>query len=201
VLVCLSALAGIAFGTVNQIILKFYCGTKELGGYAAAWQITVLTTVMLLQVSRIAKPVTAMVTRGDVDRKNRIEYILKYSAFMLLIVTPISIPSLVCPEVILRILFSPEYASAAGVLRVMGIYLLIFSIGLVASEYIISKRMEKVYLASVVLGSGLSLILCFVLIPKFAGLGAALSLLIGHGISMFFYLLGVIKDVGFKNRA
>lgn len=198
-LVCLSAFTGIAFGTMNQIILKFYCGTIELGGYAAAWQITLFTTILLLQVSRIAKPVTASVTRQGVDRKKRIEYLLKYSALIILLVTPICIPSVFFPKMILTILFRPEYASAAEILRVMGIYILIIGIGLVSSEYIIAKRMEKLYLASNFLGSGLSVVLCFVLIPKFSGLGAALSLLIGHGISMCFYLLGVIKDVGIKN--
>jgi PST family polysaccharide transporter len=199
VLVCLSAFAGVTFDSINQIILKFYWGTKELGGYAAAWQITLLTTIMLLQVSRIAKPVTASVTGPGVGRKNRIEYLLKYSASIILIVTPICIPLVFFPKMILTTLFRPEYASAAEVLRVMGFYIWIIGIGLVFSEYIISRRMEKLYFASNFLGSGLCIILCFALIPKFSGLGAALSLLIGHGIAIFCYFLGVIKDIGIKN--
>ena len=199
VLVCLSAFAGITFDSINQIILKFYCGTKELGGYAAAWQITLLTTIMLLQVSRIAKPVTASVTGPGVERKNRIEYLLKYSASIILIVTPICIPLVFFPKMILTTFFRPEYASAAEILRVMGFYIWIIGIGQVSSEYIISRRIEKLYLASNFLGSGFCIILCFALIPKFSGLGAALSLLIGHGIAIFCYFLCVIKDVGVKN--
>ena len=92
-------------------------------------------------------------------------------------------------------IFKPEYASSAAILRILGIYLMVFSLGCVASQYVVSARMEKTYFASVIVGGILSIILCLVLIPKFSGLGAALSLLIAHGISMGLYWVAMIQHV------
>jgi O-antigen/teichoic acid export membrane protein len=91
--------------------------------------------------------------------------------------------------------FKPEYASSANVLRVLGIYLLVFALGCVASQYVISARMEKTYFSSVVLGGCLSVILCVILIPKLSGLGAALALLIAHSASIALYSIAMVKDV------
>ncbi len=77
---------------------------------------------------------------------------------------------------------------------------MIFSIGLVASQYVVAARMEKFYFFSIIFGGCLSIILCFILIPRFSGLGAALALLIAHGISMACYLMGMIKDVRDKRN-
>ena len=67
--------------------------------------------------------------------------------------------------------------------------------GLVASHYIIFARMEKVYFTSVIAGGILSVLLCLFLIPKLGGMGAAISLLIAHGISLGLYWVAMILHV------
>ena len=114
---------------------------------------------------------------------------------------PVVIPSVLFPEWIMTTVYKLEYASSAAILRVLGIYLMVFSLGYVASQYVVSARMEKTYFTSVVLGGCLSVVLCFILIPKLSGLGAALALLIAHSTSMTLYFIAMIKDVKFrKNR-
>lgn len=108
---------------------------------------------------------------------------------------PVVIPSVLFPGWIMKTIFKPEYASSAAILRVMGVYLMVFSLGCVASQYVVSARMEKTYFASILLGGCLSVILCFILIPKLSGLGAALSLLIAHGISMGLYWATMVQHV------
>ena len=109
--------------------------------------------------------------------------------------SPIALGALVCPGLILRILFRPEYASSAGTLRIFGLYIICFSLGLVSSHYVISARMEKLYFISVIIGGILSVLLCILLIPKSGGIGAAISLLIAHGISMGLYWIFMILHV------
>ena len=108
---------------------------------------------------------------------------------------PVVIPSVLFPGWIMKTVFKPEYASSAAILRVMGIYLMVFSLGCVASQYIVSARMEKTYFASVILGGCLSIFLCLLLIPQLSGLGAALALLIAHGASMGLYMFVMIRHV------
>jgi O-antigen/teichoic acid export membrane protein len=191
----LSAMGGLSFGFLNQIVLKHYCGAAELGGYAASWQIAAVAALLLTQISRIGNPATARATRLKTNGTPRIRFLLRYSCVMLLTAAPICILVITFPEWILTSIFKPEYALAAGVLRVFGIYTLILSLGIVAAQYVVSARMERTYFASVILGGCLNVILCVILIPRLAGLGAALSLLIAHGFTMGLYWVAVIQQI------
>jgi len=190
-----STLGCLSFGIINQIILKLYEGKESLGGYAAAWQIITIAMLFLNQVARIGNPATARITKPDIKKTNRIKFLIKYSTIMFLVVFPVCLATIIFPEMIFRLIYKPEYASAAGALRIMGIYTMIYSLGFVASQYIVSARMEKVYFTSVIIGGILSISLCLFLIPKLGGMGAAISLLIAHGISMGLYWVAMIVHV------
>jgi O-antigen/teichoic acid export membrane protein len=194
-LVWTAAIGSLSFGVLNQLVLKYFRGTAELGGYAAAWQIVAIAMLLLNQVARIGKPAIARITREGTDRNTRRRFLVKYSSVMLAVASPIAISALFCPGLILKTLFRPEYASAAGTLRILGIYIMCFPLGLVASQYIVSARMEKTYFASVIVGVILSVLFCLFLIPKLGGIGAAISLLIAHGISLGLYWVAMILHV------
>jgi len=191
----LATIGALSFGALNQIILKHYWGPGELGGYAASWQIAAAAMLLLTQISRVGNPATARVTRPENNGHKRKSFLLKYSCIMAATVLPVVIPSVLFPGWIMKTVFKPEYASSTAVLRVLGIYLMVYSLGCVASQYIVSARMEKLYFTSVILGGCLSVILCFILIPKLSGLGAALALLIAHGISRGLYWVAMIQHV------
>ena len=199
-IIFLAALGGFFISSLNQLVLKHLCGTAELGEYAAAWTIVSLSMALLYQVSRIGRPATARITCEGTDKTTRIRFLIKYNTVMFMVAASIGIPAIIFPELILRIIFSPEYVSAAGIMRIMGIYIILYSFGLVASQYVVAARMERFYFFSIIFGGCLSIILCFILIPRFSGLGAALALLIAHGISMACYLMGMIKDVRDKKN-
>lgn len=190
-----SCLGCLSFGVMNQIILKFYGGKEALGGYAAGWQIISIAILFLTQIARIGNPATARITRPDISKKAKVKFIIKYSAVMFIVVFPICLAAIVWPEFILRLIYKPEYASAAGALRVMGIYMMVFSLGLVASQYVVSARMEKVYFLSAIVGGILSIIFCILLIPSMGDTGAALALLVSHSVAMGLYWVAMILHV------
>lgn len=189
----LATIGGLSFGTLNQIILKHYFGSGELGFYAASWQIAAAAMLLLTQVSRVGNPAIARVTRPENNGCKRKRFLLKYSCVMAVTALPVVTPLVLFPGWIMNTIFKPEYTSSPDVLRVMGIYILVFSQGLVASQYVVSAKMEKIYFASVILGGCLSIALCLVLIPRMGSVGAALALLIAHGISMGIYWVAMIQ--------
>jgi O-antigen/teichoic acid export membrane protein len=199
-LVWIATMGCLSFNVLNQLVLKSYKGNAELGGYAAAWQIVLAATLLLNQVARIGKPATARITREGTDRNTRRRFVVKYSAVMFAAASPIAIGALLCPGLILKTLFRPEYASAAGTLRILGAYIMFFSLGLVASHYILSARMERLYFTSVIAGGIISVLLCLLLIPRLGGIGAAISLLIAHGMSMGLYWIATIQHIRSQSK-
>jgi polysaccharide transporter, PST family len=189
----LAAVGVLSFGTLNQIILKHYCGAAELGRYAASWQIMGIAVLLLGQVSRVGNPAAANVTRPESNVHGHKSFLLKYSCVMAATALPFVIPFVLFPAWIMNTIFNPEYVSSAGILRLLGVYLMVFSLGCVASQYLLSVRMEGTYFIIVVIGGLLSIILCLLLIPKYAGFGAATSLLIAHGSTMSLYWIVLIR--------
>ncbi|MHC4109885.1 MAG: oligosaccharide flippase family protein [Planctomycetota bacterium] len=190
-----STLGCLSFGIINQIILKLYEGKESLGAYAAAWQIITIAMLFLNQVERIGNPATARITKPGIDKTSRIKFLIKYSTIMFLVVFPVCLATIVFPEMILRLIYKPEYASSAGALRIMGIYMMIYSLGLVVSQYVVSARMERLYFSVVMICGILSLLLCVCLIPTMGGIGAALALLIANGFRIALYWMAVIKSI------
>lgn len=191
----LASLAVLSFGSLNQIILKYYCGAAELGGYAASWQIAAAAGLLLTQVGRVGNPKMANITKIETSKTRKIRFLFWYSAVMFFSALLVCIPVLLFPELILKTLFRPEYVSETGTLRVFGVYMLVLSLTFIGSQYVVSAGLEKIYFASVAVGGVLSPVLCVVLIPYWAGFGAALSLLIAHSVSMAFYWMVMIYDI------
>ncbi|UCC22051.1 MAG: oligosaccharide flippase family protein [Planctomycetota bacterium] len=199
-LIWFSAIACLSFGSLNQLVLKHYCGAAELGGYAAAWQIVSIGMLLLTQIARLGNPATARVTNGNINSEARCRFLVGYSAVMVMVTLPICMPALIWPETVLKLVFKPEYVTAANALRLMALYLMVFSLGLVASQYVVSVRLEKLYFVSVILGGGLGAVLCIVLIQSYKGTGAALALLISHGLSILLYWIVILRQfLGRKN--
>lgn len=193
--ILLAAIGCLSFGNLNQLVLKHYCGTAELGSYAAAWQIACIAILLLTQISRIGNPAMARVTKQGMPKYEKLRFLLKYSLVMFLAALPIAIVSIAFPEFILTTIFKPEYAAAASSLQVFGFYLLTYSLGIVASQYVVSSGMEWLYFSSVIVGTLLSIVLCFILIPKLGGMGAAISLLAAHGIAMGLYWVIMVRHI------
>ncbi len=195
-LVWAAAIGCLSFGVLSQLLLKYFRGNAELGGYSACWQIVLLATLLLNQIARIGKPAIARYT-GNNPKTNadRLHFLVRYSGIMLAVAATIGLPSMLFPEIIIGTIFRPEYISAAGTLRILGAYIMVLSVGMVAAQYVLAARMEKTYFASVILGGVLSVSLCLVLIPKFSAFGAALSLLISHSAAMGLYVLAAIRKV------
>ena len=199
--VSLAAVGCLSFTGLNQLILKHVSGSAELGGYSACWQITLVAMLLLTQMSRIGRPAMARYTNNKSELSaHRIQFFLRYIGITLTVAASIGLPSILFPRIIIGTLFRPEYISSAGTLRVLGVYIMIYSIGIVASQYVLAVRMEKTYFVSVIVGGCLSIVFCFILIPKLSGLGTALSLLISHGAAMGLYMLAAVNHIRKSSR-
>lgn len=186
--ISVALLAGLSFTALTQLILKHISGPIALGGYAAAWQIVGVAMLFLNQLSRVGYPGIARITRPDAIKSQKIGFISKYLIVMMVSSLFFCFPLILFPEYILKLLFRPEYISEAATLRFMAVYTVLYSVGIVASQYLIAADLQRVYLSVVVGGGLLSILMCYLLIPTYAGLGAILALLVSHGISMMFYV-------------
>lgn len=188
-------IVALSFGTFTQIALANIAGASQLGGFAAASQITAIVMIFIAQIARVGNPKIAQITRSNVDFESRLNFVVKYSGIMFLSTIMICLPIFLYPDKTLRLMFNAEYDTSSTVTRILCIYVVFYSLGAIASQYIISSKLQKSYFMSVILGGILNIILCYKLIPIYSDIGAALSLCISNSISMLFYLIVMLRDI------
>lgn len=194
-LVWLSAIFALIIVILNQLLLKQYSSFAELGVYAAAWQLVMIGTLLTEQISRIGRPAMARKTMPEISKRKQMRFILQYAALMVGVVMPLVFAMVFFPKVIFTLMFRPEYHEATSILPLLGVYLLLYSVGVVVAQYVLSVRLERAYFYSVMLGGVLSIGLCPLLITRYGISGAALSLLIAHGTAITAYIVSTIRHI------
>ncbi len=179
-------LATLSYGGLSKIMLKHISGSGELGSYAVAWQVVTLGTILIAQVARVGNPRMVSIVLPAVPQKQRLRFVLKYGALSVFAGAVIGLPAICFPATILRI-FRPEYVSAEASLRILGVYVIVVGIGQVSTQYLIAIKREGVYSVVVILTGALSLLLFCLWIPRWSSAGAALAVLLPHGIAIAIY--------------
>lgn len=179
-------LATLSFGGLSKIVLRHVSGSGELGGYAVAWQVVVLGSLLITQVSRIGNPRMARIVLQGIPKLHRIGFLWRYVACSTCAGAIIGLPAVFFPSTILRI-FWPEYAFAAGSLRLLGLYVIVVGIGQVATQYLVAVHKEKIYSFVLILSGFLSLFLYYICIPQWSAAGAAFAVLVSHGVAIIIY--------------
>ena len=193
---CFASLCGLGLTTFNQIILKKYCGTVELGIYAAAWQFFWIGNLFILQLSRVGQPILAKKLQvNEVNKAALSVFVFKYTSVMVIAIIPIALPMIVFPNLIVRNLFSYEYSQSITPLRFIGFYLMIISVGVVFSQYIIISRKDKLYMLIVLIFGTISMLISWLIVPTYQATGAAISLVVSHGLAIFVFIFIVYQDL------
>lgn len=190
-----STLAVLTMSVSNQILLKHFEGRERLGEYSAAWAFVMIAALCLQQIGRVGNPATARIAQHQNDVRARIRFLARYICIMLLVASPISLAAIAFPRTLLAILFTPEYSAAGGALRVLGFYVLVYAVGLVASQYVVSVRMERTYLLGVLIGGIASIALSIAMIPRFGPVGSAYAVLVSDSLSILIYYMAVARDL------
>lgn len=198
--VWIAVIANLSFGYLTQIILKIYCGSAELGIYSAAWQIVIVSTLILMQLARLGLPKMSQYCMSEVSTEQRRLFFTKYVLFLLLAVLTISIPCYFLSNSIIGFFYNAQYMSAAAIMKIFAIYIIFFSFGLVSSQYLITNGKNRSYLTIVLLCGGLNIVLNLVLIPHYKGLGAAVAMTISHAVAMMSYFVLTSFHFCFNNK-
>jgi O-antigen/teichoic acid export membrane protein len=194
--ICFAAICGLGLTSFNQVILKKHCGAEELGIYAAAWQFFWVGNLFILQLSRVGQPILARKLQVDeINNATHFSFVFKYVAVMVVAILPIALPMIIFPDLILSTFFSQEYSQSITPLRIIGFYLMVISVGVVFSQYIIISRKDKLYMVIVLIFGAIGMLFSWFMVPKYQAKGAAISLILTHGLAICVFVIFVLQDL------
>ena len=182
------------YATSDTIMLSFLSGDKSVGWYSAAMKL--INAFLLLIAGALSTALYPSLSYYFIRSKEKLSSLFTKSVFYLMLVTiPLMVGFLILAEPIIIFIYGIEYLSA-----VMILILLTLSIPFMFLDFIISALLnacEKQKMNTLIHGIGVFVFigLNFILIPRFAHLGAAWAVLGGFSILFILEIYWVKKLV------
>jgi len=184
-----SFIAIVIYQQIDQIMIGEMVGNKEVGIYSVAVRLAQVWTFIPLAVFWTAYP--SIIKAKAISDEQFYLLLQKFYNLMVLLAYAVAIPVSFIAQWLVVALYGEAYARAGMMLIVLTWASLFMSMEYARSAFLNTMNLNRIYLIAVVTGSILNVILNYILIPRYGGMGAAIASLIScwfaaHGACFFF---------------
>jgi PST family polysaccharide transporter len=177
----ISSMAIVTYMKIDQIMLSEMVSDQAVGVYAAAIRISELwyfiPTALVLSVFPSIIEVKKI---SEAAYYHRLQKLFDVMAGLALV---IAVPMTLLSDVVIRLLYSAQYAGAGPILAIHIWAALFVFLGVAQSPWDISEGLTRLALLRTLLGAVINVAMNFVLLPLYAGLGAAISTVVAYAVS------------------
>jgi O-antigen/teichoic acid export membrane protein len=166
---------------IDQVMLGQMVGDREVGIYAAAVRISeVWYFIPAAVVSSVFPNIVKARESDENEFYQRLQKLFNILAFM---GYAVAVPATFCAGLVVTLLFGKEYSSAGPMLAVLiwaGVFTNLF---VARNTYLLAMNWSKLLFVTTLVGAASNVVLNLILIPRYGGLGAALSSLISYWLA------------------
>jgi O-antigen/teichoic acid export membrane protein len=186
---------GLIINWAPSIILGISATSEEVGIFSTASRVAWLVSFVLIAVNSIVAPKFAeLYARKDLNQIKKVAK--KGSMIMAIAVVPFAGIMLFFPEKVMM-LFGSEFESGAIYLQIIAIGQIVNSLTGSVGFLLTMTGHEKIQRNIVILSAIATIVLCFILIPFFGAIGAAIVLAAVLSVSNIVAIFYVKKYLGF----
>jgi polysaccharide transporter, PST family len=179
----LSGLSVMLYMKIDQLMLGEMIGDKAVGIYSAAARISEAWYFIPMAISSSTAPsIFAAKKTSEELYYAKIKKLIRSMTFISIIVT---IPMTVSAGFLMSTLFGSEYAESGSILAVHIWASIFVFMGVATSTWFIAEGLNALSLQRTLLGAITNIILNFILIPHYQGMGAAIATVISYAVSGF----------------
>jgi PST family polysaccharide transporter len=178
-----SGFAILIFMKIDLIMLGQMKGNTEVGIYSAAVRVSELWYfIPTAVVSSVAPKIYAAKKESDILYYKRMKQLLRLLAFISI---AISIPMTFFSGNVIGIMFKSGFAEAGPILAVHIWTSLFVFMGVATSPWFIAEGLNHISFGKTLMGAILNVILNFLLIPEYSGMGAAIATIVSQAVAAF----------------
>ena len=171
-LIC-SCLAVGFFMKIDQVMLREMAGSESAGIYAAATRISEIGYfIPIIIVSSVSPAIVNAKKLGNDIYYQRLQKLFDFTAALAF---AIAIPTTLLSKYFVLLLFGKSYAAAGPILAIHIWATLFYFLGIVQGPWNITEGLTNLSLKRTLITAVVNIILNFILIPKYSGIGAAIS--------------------------
>lgn len=180
-------LSGIAIyiqARVDQVMLGDMVGNGEVGQYSAAMKlIEVFAFVPMVIQSSVAPAVTQAKIAGETQYYERLLNVYRLMCLLFLFTAT---PIFLFAERIVVMVYGAEYRAAGVLFSLFAVRLFFANLGVAKSLFITNENLFRYSLLTAVVGSVANVTLNYLLIPKYASVGAIWAMIVSFFLTTFF---------------
>ncbi|MDA0978180.1 MAG: oligosaccharide flippase family protein [Proteobacteria bacterium] len=190
-----SGLLGAASGRIGQILVGAYQAAAEVAIYSVSQQIAGLSSVLLTAINSAAFPrIARLYYRGDIAGIQRVSVWM--TRLVVVTCVPIVVLLMIMSDWVLS-LFGPEFDGGATILLILLLGQLINIVTGIVGTTLNACGYGRLLFQGHIAGFLATLILCFLLIPRFGTTGAAIANATGSIIINLNHTYWVKRKLGF----
>lgn len=174
----LSSMVIMVYLRIDQVMLGEMAGNREVGIYSVAVRLAEVWYFIPTALYWSLFPgIVAAKSESEPRFYARLQQLYNLSAFS---AYAIAVPLTLLAQWLVPVLFGDEYARAGLMLAVLIWSNLFTSLEMARSGFLTAMNWTRLYLLTVALGCALNILLNFVLIPKYGGMGAVVASLAAY---------------------
>ena len=164
----------------DTLMLAYFTTAETVASYQTAMPTTKLLLYFASALSAVLLPLSSELWARNMKGKltKGMEMIYRYSFAL---VFPLSLLMISFPELILKVLFGPEYADAALTLQILAFGTFLYSISFINSNILSGIGRPAENTAIIIIGAVMNVILNLILIPPFGIVGASAATVFSYG--------------------
>ena len=179
----ITSLLIIAQARIDQIMLANFLGAEQLGLYVAALRMIESFTFLPMMIQTVLVPVLSRDEFQDPGKHE--EKLLNVYRLMVLIFLPIGIPLVLFSTQLVNLLFGPQYQTAAPLLALMSIRLLLANFGVAKSLFFLRENAFGISLLGALTGCVVNIGLNFILIREWGTFGVVWASTFSFFVTIF----------------
>ncbi|TAL71102.1 MAG: flippase [Bacteroidetes bacterium] len=186
-----SVFSGIVMNTLNTVMLSIYRTDQETGIYNAAYKILLLVIVPSVILQNSFFPAISRANTLD-ERKNVIG---KFSMLMFLFASLLSLTSFTFSDFVIIFTFGKHYLDSILILKFLMLTSFLMYYNVFCTVPLNGWNKEKEVMYSIIAGAVVSIVLNFILIPKYGAFGAAIGTISSEVIVAIFLTYNLYNSV------
>lgn len=173
-----ATMATAVYYSLDTVLLGIFRDPEQVGYYSAAYRIVLTCLTVPFLVHSAALPLVSHLTRDDPVKVPGL--IRSISQNVLLIAVPIAVGTTLCADVVIRLVYGPDFGPAAGPLRILIWSCVTVSANVPFAVLLLARRGDGAYMRITIAGAVVNFVANLVMIPAFGTIGAAVTTLLSE---------------------
>ena len=179
-----SSFAILIYMKIDMVMLKELADNRSVGIYSAATRISEAWYFIPMVISSSVAP--SIYAAKESSETLYYNLVVKFHRFMALLAILISVSMTFCSKPLILLLFGEEYVAAADILIIHIWASLFVFLGVASSPWLVAQNLAYFSLPRTIMGAIANVGLNLFLIPRYAGVGAAIATVISYALANVF---------------